>query len=159
MTRSRLEMAGSPTGLRRLLFRAPIALYRLGLGSLLGTRFLMLQHRGWKTGLTRSTVLEVVADRPDAFYVAAAWRGKAHWLKNILIDPKVRVYCGTQHFDTVARCIDSEQARSVLDTYATAHRRTFARLARFMLDDPGDSIEENVGRVASTVPLVELPKP
>lgn len=40
-----------PTGLSRILFRAPIWLYRRGLGWLLGKRFLLINHIGWKSGL------------------------------------------------------------------------------------------------------------
>ena len=42
------------TGLKRIMFRAPIFLYRIGLGGLLGKRFLLLNHIG------RKTVMEVV---------------------------------------------------------------------------------------------------
>ncbi len=40
-----------PRGLARIGFRIPIILYRLGLGGLLGTRFLLLTHTGRKSGL------------------------------------------------------------------------------------------------------------
>lgn len=45
------------TRMQRALFRAPILLDRLGLGGLLGHRFLLLTH----TGRPRQVVLEVVA--------------------------------------------------------------------------------------------------
>ena len=42
-----MKLARPPrTRLRRALFRAPIWLYRLGLGGLLGGRFLLLTHTG-----------------------------------------------------------------------------------------------------------------
>ena len=47
----------------RWLVRAPINLYRVGLGFLFGTRLLMLEHVGRRTGARRYVVLEVV-DRP-----------------------------------------------------------------------------------------------
>lgn len=49
-----------PHPLLRPLFRAPALLYRLGLGRLLGRRFLLLEHRGRTTGRLRRTPLEVV---------------------------------------------------------------------------------------------------
>jgi hypothetical protein len=42
-----------------------------------------------------------------------------------------------RRFDTVAARVDPEEARSVFAEYADAHPRALARLARFMLDDPG----------------------
>src|SRR5215204_4945342 len=39
-----------PTGALRLAFRLPIYLYWLGLGQLLGHRFMLLTHRGRRSG-------------------------------------------------------------------------------------------------------------
>jgi hypothetical protein len=50
-----------PSGLRRALLRAPIWLYRAGLGGLLGRRVLLLTHIGRSTGRARQVVLEVAA--------------------------------------------------------------------------------------------------
>jgi hypothetical protein len=44
------------------VLRLPSYLYRLRLGGLLGHRFLLLTHRGRKSGLTRRTPLEVLTD-------------------------------------------------------------------------------------------------
>ena len=44
----------------RWLVRAPIWLYRAGLGFVFGSRFLLLQHRGRRTGQVRQVMLEVV---------------------------------------------------------------------------------------------------
>lgn len=49
------------TRMQRALFRAPILLDRLGLGGLLGHRFLLLTHTGRTSGRPRQVVLEVVA--------------------------------------------------------------------------------------------------
>ncbi len=49
-----------PRGLARLGWRAPIWFYRLGLGGLLGRRFVLLNHIGRKSGQPRQAVLEVV---------------------------------------------------------------------------------------------------
>lgn len=39
------------------LLRAPVVLYELGAGPLLGHRFLLLVHRGWRTGLVETLPL------------------------------------------------------------------------------------------------------
>jgi hypothetical protein len=54
-----------PSGLRRLLFRAPIRLYRWHLGWLLGGRCLLLTHTGRTSGLPRQAVLEVTGRDPS----------------------------------------------------------------------------------------------
>ncbi len=38
--------------------RAPIGPYRIGLGGLLGRRFLLLEHVGRRSGLPRHTVID-----------------------------------------------------------------------------------------------------
>ena len=76
----RLAWLGSiPTGASRLAFRLPIYLYRLDLGRLLGHRFLLLVHRGRKSGLLRETVLEVLLHDPatNESVVLSAWGEKA----------------------------------------------------------------------------------
>jgi hypothetical protein len=57
----------------------PIYLYRLDLGRLLGHRFLLLVHRGRKSGLLRETVLEVLLHDPatNESVVLSAWGEKA----------------------------------------------------------------------------------
>ena len=54
-----------PTGALRLAFRLPIYLYRLGLGQLLGHRFMLLTHRGRRSGRVYQTALEVVRYDPS----------------------------------------------------------------------------------------------
>jgi hypothetical protein len=49
-----------PSRLLRLIFRFPILLYKIGLGWLFGSRFLMLTNIGRKSGLKRQVVLEVL---------------------------------------------------------------------------------------------------
>jgi hypothetical protein len=54
------------TRLQRALARAPIWFYRLGLGGLLGHRFVLLTHTGRNSGRPRQVVLEVVGRREAA---------------------------------------------------------------------------------------------
>lgn len=158
MSQRRLEISGSPKGWLRLLLRLPVALYRLRLGFLLGRRFLLLEHRGHTSGRIRRTVLEVVARHREALYVAAAWGEKAHWLMNVRVEPRVRVHTGIEHFDTVARVVDVETTRRVLDEYAIEHPRAFRNLARLVLTQPGQTNKENVEAAAVLLPMVELPR-
>lgn len=158
MTEPKLQRKGSPKGLQRLFFRAPIGLYRVRLGFLLGKRFLMLEHVGRKTGETRRTVLEVVLDEEAATYVAAGWGTSAQWLRNIRANPSVVFHLGTGRYESTAVIVDEAEARRVIDAYARAHPKALARLASFMLDDPGGTLEAQAQRVAEEIPIVRLPK-
>ncbi|MCA9848813.1 MAG: nitroreductase family deazaflavin-dependent oxidoreductase, partial [Dehalococcoidia bacterium] len=62
----RLTTRQPPTGPWKLFFRAPIWLYRLHLGWLLGGRFLLMEHVGRRSGLVRRVVVEVVHHDRDA---------------------------------------------------------------------------------------------
>ena len=141
-----------------MLFRAPILLYRLRLGFLLGTRFIMLEHIGRKSGRKRRTVLEVVVNDPDAVYVAAAWGSKSQWYNNIKADPSVVFYLGSKRYESSAEDVLVSRARQLMDRYAVAHPVALDKLAGFMLDDPADSTDEQARQVAENVPFVRLPK-
>ncbi|MGC2239816.1 MAG: nitroreductase family deazaflavin-dependent oxidoreductase [Acidimicrobiia bacterium] len=159
MEPTKLESKGSPSGLQRLLFRAPIWLYRARLGFLLGKRFCMIEHRGRKTGRMRRTILEVVARSGGSIYVAAAWGRKAEWLKNLEADPHVVVHSAGSRYETKAIVIDHNRAHTILSDYADHHPKTLRSLARFMLEDPGSTVEQSIERIATSVPIVELPRP
>jgi hypothetical protein len=59
------------------LVRAPVGLYRARLGFLLGSRLLMLEHTGRKSGARRYVVLEVVGHpRPRTYVVASGFGGR-----------------------------------------------------------------------------------
>jgi deazaflavin-dependent oxidoreductase (nitroreductase family) len=158
MSGARLQRKGSPRGIQRMLFRAPIGLYRSRLGFLLGTRFLMLEHVGRRSGETRRTVLEVVLNEEDAVYVASGWGSSSQWLRNIEANPSVVFHLGAKRYETTAVIVDQAEAKRVMDAYAVEHPKALGRLASFMLDDPGETLDVQAQRVAETIPIVRLPK-
>lgn len=123
-----------PTGLARLAFRAPIWLYRLGLGWLLGNRFLELTHIGRKSGQTKHTVLEVVRfDRETGIYFVAVGFGKhSDWYQNILANPHVEVHSGGRHVKAIADPLSPQEAGEELVKYSHNHSLAFRELVQFM---------------------------
>lgn len=94
------------------LARAPIALYRRGLGLLFGQRLLMLEHVGRTSGETRYVVLETVG-RPSAnvIVVASGFGPSAQWYRNLRAQPKCRVSIGRQqHCPALARLMDEAES-------------------------------------------------
>jgi deazaflavin-dependent oxidoreductase (nitroreductase family) len=109
--------------MRRIL-RAPVRLYGLRLGWLLGHRFLLLTHVGRRTGLTRQTVLEVVqfdADMRCAIVVAGFGR-QSDWYRNLEAQPAIRVVCGRDEFRPTHRPLSDEEAVAVLADYEERNR-------------------------------------
>lgn len=107
--------------LRRWFFRAPIVLYRVGLGGLLGRRLLLLEHRGRRSGPRRRTVLGVV-DREGATPVVVSGFGRrSDWLANVGADPAVKVTWGRRRFTARSSIAGHSEAVGVLDRYVKAH--------------------------------------
>ena len=126
-----------PHGLLRLLLRIPILLYRVNLGWLLGKRFLMLTHVGRKSGLPREVVLEVVYHDSEtgAYFVAAGWRGKADWFKNIQSNPVVQVMAGRRTFKASAQVMQLAEAATTFYIYALRHPLAFHEISRLMMGE------------------------
>jgi len=119
-----------PHGLTLRLYRLPIALYRLGLRGLLGARFLLLEHRGRRSGRTRYAVLEVVRrdDATGACIVGSGFGEGSEWFLNLMADPRCHFQVGRRRFAATARRLAQEETeRELLDfggaTRAGAGRR------------------------------------
>ena len=130
----KLKEISPPTGFARLAFRAPIWLYRFGLGRLLGHRFLLLTHTGRKSGLARHTALEVVrCDRQTGEnIVAAGFGGESDWVKNIIANPSVEVQSAGKKVRAAAVPLTPQEAGEELVRYAHQHPLAFRELVRFM---------------------------
>lgn len=80
-----------PTSKRRqLTFKAPLILWRMGLGPLMGHYLLVITTKGRKSGLPRHTMTEYHVLN-DKIYVPCAFAPRAQWYKNIVADPCVTV--------------------------------------------------------------------
>ena len=114
----------------RWVVRAPVWLYRARLGFVFGSRLLMLEHTGRKTGIHRYAVLEAV-DHPDqgTYVVAAGFGDRAQWLRNVRARPRVRVYIGSRRpVPAIARQLTPQEAAAALTAYARRHPRAWATL-------------------------------
>jgi deazaflavin-dependent oxidoreductase (nitroreductase family) len=144
-----------PTGLLRLALRLPIWLYRLHLGWLLGHRFLLLVHRGRKTGRVRTTVLEVV--RYDAAtresVVAAAWSDRADWYRNIQAAPALRVRTAGVSYTPAQRFLTPDEVYAALREYERRHP-VAARVLGPRLGIPFGGSDTELRACAASLPMV-----
>ncbi|HEY57505.1 MAG TPA: nitroreductase family deazaflavin-dependent oxidoreductase [Anaerolineae bacterium] len=149
------RLPNPPRGWKAIPWRLPIWIYRLGLGGLLGRRFLLLHHIGCKTGKRRQNVLEVICYDPHGptFYVASGFGRRSHWFRNILAHPEVEIQVGWRRYRAVAEVLDPEQAAEILQAYAQKHPIAFRELARLIgILVPQD--EEAFRRLAQAMPVV-----
>lgn len=126
-------MSSSPTGsggapkrpsrLLKLVFDAPSFLYRLGLGWLLGRRFLALTHRGRKSGQSHQTVLEVMFFDRDTkeSVVVSAYGSSADWYRNLKIEPALRVQTGRMDYTPKQRFLTPQEARDAAERFCREH--------------------------------------
>jgi deazaflavin-dependent oxidoreductase (nitroreductase family) len=103
--------------------RLPSYLYHLRLGGLLGHRFLLLTHRGRKSGLIRQTPLEVLHYDPRSCesVVLSAWGKRADWYRNIEASLPLEVETGGERYPPAARFLTPEEAYAVITEYAIRH--------------------------------------
>ncbi len=146
-----------PKGLTRILLRAPILLYRLKLGWILGKRFLRLTHTGRKSSLQRDTVLEVVDHEPeeDVFMVIAAWGERSDWFQNVMRSPNVMVQVGLHSWPASAERLNVEETRRALHSYARAHATAFRSLSKVLGFESQDN-ESSVDKMANELPMIAL---
>lgn len=129
-SRDKASLPKRPQGLQRLFLRAPVWIYRLRLGRLLGRRFLLLRHRGRRTGAVHETVLEVIGRGGDEVFVISGFGPRSDWLRNIRESPPLLVETGGRSFVPDARFLDVEEAVSVLGLYAERNRRAASILGK-----------------------------
>ena len=147
-----------PRGLKRLLFRLPISLYRAGLGGFLGERFLLLTHIGRKSGQPRQTVVEVVHHdiATDTYFIASGWGETSDWFRNVQKTPTVHVKVGKRYFEAMAKRLSITQAQGMLLSYARHHPWVFPRLAKLIVGRALKPTEEDCLSLAQSVPVVGL---
>ncbi|WP_082942842.1 nitroreductase family deazaflavin-dependent oxidoreductase [Mycobacterium sp. 852002-40037_SCH5390672] len=134
--------------------RAPIWIYKARAGALLGSRMLMLEHIGRKSGAPRYVVLEVIGHAsPDTYVVASGFGRKAQWFRNIQANPRVRVYAGSHAPRTAtARVLDQQEADRALAAYLSRHRMAWEQMRPVLEETLGVPITDT----DTPLPLVEL---
>ena len=147
-----------PTGVRRIAFRAPMYLYRLGLGRLFGDRLLLLNHIGRVSGKPRQTILEVVThDRADgSFVVASGWGPSAAWYRNLLHTPDVSVQVGKRVTAVTAVPLPEEEGAEIFAQYAIRHRTLAKHLLPRLMGFSVDGSEADFWEVGRRMPFVRF---
>ena len=145
-----------PRGFARLLWRAPIWLYRLHLGWLMGSHFLLLTHTGRKSGLPRYAVVEVADYDPktNTYYVASGFGRKSDWYRNILKTPRVTIQVKNKKMTAVAEPLSPEESGELMVRYARKHPKAARNLSKLMGLEV-DGTEEGYRRAAQEhIPFV-----
>ncbi|MGD9697312.1 MAG: nitroreductase family deazaflavin-dependent oxidoreductase [Thermoleophilia bacterium] len=149
-----LGRAGGRLLRNRLLVRAPLWVYRARLGFLFGSRMLLLEHTGRRTGAVRRAVLEVIGHPdPGTYVVASGFGERAQWYRNVLADPQVRVAVSRHGpAPATARALPAQEAAAVLAAYGTHHPRSWRAFRPILENTLGAGIDDR----GAALPLVAL---
>jgi deazaflavin-dependent oxidoreductase (nitroreductase family) len=152
-------VSSPPSGLLKLAFRAPNALYRWHLGWLLGGRFVQLNHIGRKSGKLRHTVVEVAGHDPqtDTYYVVAAWGYTSNWYQNLQATPEITIKVGRRTLFVRAETLSPEDGAQVLMAYRQTHKLAARELSRIMGRDMISANEAELETmIRDSMPVVAL---
>ena len=148
-----------PGRLLKWLLRAPVALYAVDAGWLLGHRFLLLAHRGRRSGRVYRTVLEVVAwdgEHLEAVVMSGFGRS-SQWYRNVLASDPVEVRIGRRRFTPRVRELDADEAVRGLADYERRNRIAAFFLRSLLSKTAGgryDGSESARRRLVEALPLV-----
>lgn len=148
-----------PRGFSRLMYRAPIWLYRAHLGFLLGQRFLLLNHVGRQSGKPRQAVLEVANYLPeqDTYIVASGFGFKSDWYLNVKAQPDVTIQAGRRQLAVTAKLLSPEESGEQMADYYRRHPTAARNLSRLLGHEVADN--EEAFRLAgeTLIPFVAFP--
>ena len=146
---------GKPSGISKWFMQSPKWLYRAKLGFVFGQRFLLLEHKGRKSGALYQTPLEVAYHNPETDeYVVTSGRGvKADWYRNIKANPAVAIWIGSSRYPTAQRFLPTEEAVDVMKNYEQEHPKTAAKLEG-MMGVSHDETEESWVAMMEQIPMI-----
>jgi deazaflavin-dependent oxidoreductase (nitroreductase family) len=145
-------------GPRRALARLPLLLYRLGLGRILGQRFLVLHHEGRYSRRPRTVCLEVVDHDPlhGTWTVASGFGDRAQWYRNLRHVPQVTIQVGRRRHAVTAYFLSPEESAEAMVQYGARHPRAVRVVCRLLSLDLGEGAPDDLQRVGRRIPFVRL---
>lgn len=108
----------------RTAFGVPRQLYRHNLGWLLGRRFVQLEHVGRRSGITYTTVLEVLRYQPDRreIVVMSGFGWDADWLSNLIANGHATIHIASETYRADVRPLSVDAAVAVFAAYERRNR-------------------------------------
>jgi deazaflavin-dependent oxidoreductase (nitroreductase family) len=127
-----IDFSHKPTGWLRRILRWPTYLYRARLGFLFGHRFIMIEHRGRRSGRHYRTVVEVAGRRSGEWICASGTGPGADWYSNLRANGLLAVWVGWRRCWATVRFLKAREAADWMADYEREHPRTASRLYRIM---------------------------
>jgi deazaflavin-dependent oxidoreductase (nitroreductase family) len=104
------------------VFKMPLMLYRLGLGWLMGKRFVQITHVGRRSGKVYRSILAVLKfdQRTKEIYAVSAWKG-SDWYSNIQARPALLVETGFVRYEPAQRTLSPEEIYATFMEFRRQH--------------------------------------
>ena len=128
-------------GIRRRLgrialafMRTPRPLYRLGLGRLRGHTFLLIAHRGRRSGARHETVAMALGWDPGTHevVVCSAWGPDTEWMRNLRAHPALEIRIGRERYVPEQRFLSEDEAVAVAMEFGRRHPRRLRLFATIL---------------------------
>ena len=110
-----LGLRRQPGRIALAFMRLPRPLYRHGFGGLLGHTFLLIAHKGRKSGKRHETVampLTYDAETREAV-VCSAWGPDTEWIRNLRAHPALEIQIGAERYVPTQRLLSEDEAVAV----------------------------------------------
>lgn len=122
--------------------KMPLVLYRLGLGGLLGRRFMCLTHKGHRSGKVYRTVLAVLRydEQTREIFAVSPWSA-SQWYRNIQATPALEVETAGVRYAPTQRSLAPEEIAALVIGYRQAYpvfSRVIARVPGWKIDSTHD---------------------
>lgn len=112
-----------PGRLALATMRLPRPLYDHGWGRLLGHTFVLIAHRGRKTGHRRETVAMPLCYDPGTHevVVCSAWGPDTEWMRNLRADTALEIRIGRASYVPVQHFLSEDEAVSIALEFVRSH--------------------------------------
>ena len=131
-----LGLRRQPGRLALATMRMPRPLYHRGWGWMLDHLFLLIAHRGRKTGNWRETVAMPLTYDPDTreAVVFSAWGPNTEWIRNLRAHPALQIQIGREAYVPEQRFLSEDESVAVVREFQRRHpwrTRLFAAILRW----------------------------
>ncbi len=148
-----IDFSHKPTGFTKYLLKAPSLLYRARLGFVFGKRFLMIEHRGRRSGKLYRTVIEVAGRVGEEWICTSGTGPRADWYRNICEGGLVAIWVGSRRHEATMRQLPAAEASRVMADYEAAHPETARKLYE-MMGVSYDGTDADRERMMEQIPMV-----
>lgn len=138
-----------PKGLLKLSFRIPVYFYRIGLGWLIGERFVLINHVGRKSGKHYQSVVEVVEREKESgnIIVVAGYGEQTQWYKNLMQQQNTTIQLGKHTFSVRIVPVEPDDGGDIIARYMARYGKLTGQLFS-MIGYKWDGTEKDARRIA-----------